>query len=141
MDDNILERAHAFRDKLESEIIQKLSDEDAVNYPELHPVWSGDNVLYKAGFRVYYNGVLYKVNKTHHSQPTWTPDQAHSEFSKVLTSEDGTPKPWERPDSTNPYSKGDKVIHKDHIWESLVDGNIWEPGVTGTESLWEITEN
>ena len=44
---------------------------------------------------------------------------------------------WEQPGSTNGYSKGDKVTHNGKTWESLVDNNVWEPGVIGTESLWK----
>ncbi|WP_350308143.1 carbohydrate-binding protein [[Ruminococcus] torques] len=45
--------------------------------------------------------------------------------------------PWEQPNSTNPYKKGDRVTHKGKTWESLVDSNVWEPGAVGSESLWK----
>ena len=32
---------------------------------------------------------------------------------------------------------GDKVTHNGMIYESLVDNNVWEPGVTGTELMWQ----
>ena len=35
------------------------------------------------------------------------------------------------------WKKGDKVTHKGKTWESLIDNNVWEPGVVGTESLWK----
>ena len=45
------------------------------------------------------------------------------------------------PDSTNPYIKGDKVMHNNKVWESQVDNNTWEPDVIGTETLWiEVAE-
>ena len=34
----------------------------------------------------------------------------------------------------------DKVMHNGKKWESLVDNNVWEPGATGTESLWKEVE-
>lgn len=40
------------------------------------------------------------------------------------------------------YSKGDKVTHNGKTYESLIDNNIWEPGVIGTEGQWkEIPED
>ena len=38
---------------------------------------------------------------------------------------------WVQPDSTNPYRKGDKVVHNGKTWESTIDNNVWEPGVYG----------
>jgi hypothetical protein len=45
--------------------------------------------------------------------------------------EEGEILPWEQPESTNPYNKGDKVTHDGKVWVSEIDGNIWEPGVYG----------
>ena len=39
-------------------------------------------------------------------------------------------------DDPIPYMKGDKVTHGGKVWVSTVDNNVWEPGATGTESLW-----
>jgi hypothetical protein len=39
--------------------------------------------------------------------------------------------------STSPYMKGDKVTHSDKISESLIDNNVWEPDIIGTETLWK----
>ena len=44
--------------------------------------------------------------------------------------------PWEQPESTNPYMKGDKVTHAGRTWVSTIDNNVWEPGVYG----WEETD-
>ena len=71
------------------------------------------------------------------AQETWTPDTAVSLWAKVLTDPSGGILAWVQPDSTNPYMKGDKVTHNGKTWESLIDNNVWEPGVVGTESLWK----
>ena len=42
---------------------------------------------------------------------------------------------WEQPDSTNPYSAGDKVMHNGKTWVSDIDNNVWEPGVYGWTEL------
>ena len=56
------------------------------------------------------------------------------EKGKVTADENGEDQ-REQPDSTNPYSKGDKVTHNGKMWVSTIDNNVWEPGVYG----WEIT--
>lgn len=108
--------------------------------PELYPEWSGEGVTYKAGERIRYQGVLYKVLQSHTSQEIWTPDSSPSLFARVLIPDENTIPNWEQPESTNGYAAGDKVQHKGEIWESLIDGNVWEPGEIGTENQWKKAE-
>lgn len=137
---SVIDRARALRRQIEDNAAG-MSDYMALQYTELFPAWSGDGIAYKAGDRVRYNGTLYKVLQDHISQGDWRPDSTSSLYAKVLIPDPAVVPEWEQPDSTNPYSKGDKVLHGGKTWESLVDGNVWEPGVTGTESLWrEVTE-
>ena len=90
------------------------------------------------GEYINYEGVLYKVLQAHTVQETWTPVDAPSLFAKVLVDPTGeTILEWEQPDSTNPYMKGDKVIHNGKTYVCTIDNNVWEPGVYGWE---EITE-
>lgn len=42
---------------------------------------------------------------------------------------------WAQPDGTNPYMTGDKVTHNGKTWISVVDNNVWEPGVYGWEEI------
>lgn len=136
----VIERARELRQQIEANAAP-MSDYMALQYTELFASWSGDGVAYKAGDRVRYNGILYKVLQDHISQGDWLPDLTSSLYAKVLTDPGGAILPWEQPDSTNPYMTGDRVTHGGKTWESLVDNNIWEPGATGTESLWrEIIE-
>ena len=116
-------------------------DEEAADYSELFPQWDGNGIKYTVGFKCRYNGVLYKVLQAHTSQETWNPVDAPGLFAKVLIPDPSVIPEWEQPESTNPYMKGDKVKHNGKTWESLIDNNVWEPGVVGTESLWkEVTE-
>lgn len=136
----VIERARELRRQIEDNAAP-MSDYMALQYAELFVAWSGDGIAYKTGDRVRYNGTLYKVLQDHISQGDWRPDSTSSLYAKVLIPDPGVVPEWEQPDSTNPYGKGDKVLHNDKTWESLVDGNVWEPGATGTESLWrEVTE-
>lgn len=53
----------------------------------------------------------------------------------MLTDPSGAVMPWEQQDSTNVYSKGDKVTHNGKTWISIIDNNSWEPGVYGWEEI------
>lgn len=114
-----------------------LTDEQALTVPIIYPAWSGESVDYKVGDRVLYGGTLYRCITAHTSQAAWTPTDAPSLWTKVLIPTPGVIPEWEQPDSTNPYSKGDKVKHNGKVWTSDIDGNIWEPGVYGWS---EVTE-
>ena len=110
-----------------------LTDEQALKAAALYPAWSAQDT-YDAGERVRFDGTLYKCLQPHAAQPDWTPTAAPSLWAKVLTSETGEALPWEQPESTNPYMKGDKVTHAGKTWVSTIDNNVWEPGVYG----WEV---
>lgn len=110
-----------------------LTDDEALKAAALYPAWSAQDT-YDAGERVRFDGTLYKCLQPHAAQADWTPTAAPSLWAKVLTSDTGEALPWEQPDSTNPYMKGDKVTHGGKTWVSAIDNNVWEPGVYG----WEV---
>ena len=110
-----------------------LTDEQALRAVALYPAWAGA-AQYGAGDRVRYGGALYRCLQAHAAQSGWTPTAAPSLWAKVLVSDTGAPLPWEQPESTNPYMKGDKVTHAGKTWVSTMDNNVWEPGVYG----WEV---
>lgn len=118
------------------------SDDLAASCPHLFAQWTGDGHDYADGERMNHGGKLYACLQAHTSQPDWSPDAAHSLWALVLsaTSDEGQAPEWVQPDSTNPYGVGDRVSHNGKVWESLVANNVWEPGATGTESLWRIVE-
>ena len=130
-----LEAAQKIRATMDT-AVGMLTDEQAVKVVALFPLWN-PQATYAVGDRVRYAGNLYRCLQPHTAQETWNPVDAPSLWAKVLTDPSGAVLPWEQPDSTNPYMKGDKVTHNGKTWESLVDNNVWEPGVTGTENLWK----
>lgn len=113
---------------------ESATDEQALSVPTLYPAWRS-GVAYTTGQRVVFDGVLYKVLQNHTSQDDWTPDAAPSLFARVLIPDGETIPEWVQPDSTNTYSKGDRVTHNGKTWVSDIDNNVWEPGVYG----WKIT--
>lgn len=118
-----------------------VSDSTALKGKEFYPDWDGNSIQYEKDTRVCFNDILYKCLQSHTSQSGWSPTAAPSLWAKVLIPDPSVIPEWEQPDSTNPYMKGDKVTHNGKTWESTIDNNVWEPGVVGTESLWEeVTE-
>lgn len=143
MDEKLIAKVRELRAILEKAmtIASGLTDAEAVTATCLYPKWSGNSVAYVKGQRVQDDGVLYTVLQNHTSQAGWKPTAAPSLFAKVLIPDPTVVPEWEQPDSTNPYMKGDKVTHNGKTWVSLIDNNVWEPGATGTEALWqEVTE-
>jgi len=118
------------------------TDEQALAVQSLYPEWASlaDGTTLKVGDRVNYEGLLYNVLQEHQKQEAWNPVDAPSLFAQVLIPDPSVIPEWVQPDSTNPYMKGDKVTHNGSTWESLVDGNVWEPGAVGAESLWVVVE-
>lgn len=125
---NHIENARRLRPIIER-AMQAIDGQDALYAVGLYPAWAS-GVGYTVGDKVRYGDVLYRCLTGHTAHDTWTPDVSPSLWAQVLA-EDGKILPWEQPDSTNPYSKGDKVMHAGKTWVSDVDGNVWEPGVYG----------
>lgn len=123
------EQAMQMRKLLEGQT-DAMSDEEILNYPDFVKKWKSGKT-YSAGKRLEYNGTIYKVLQDHTSQDDWTPDSAPSLFAKVLIPDASVIPEWEQPDSTNPYTTGDKVTHNGKTWVSDINGNVWEPGVYG----------
>lgn len=130
----LIELARKLRGLIEK-AVQSLDEEDALEAVELYPAWKA-NEQYTAGERLRDEGLLYTVLQNHTSQADWQPKNAPSLFARVLIPDENVIPEWVQPDSTNLYHKGDKVTHNGQVWTSLIDGNVWEPGVVGTESLW-----
>lgn len=116
---------------------QALPDTLALEAKAIYPEWDGDAIKYAKDYKVLYKDVLYKCLTEHTSQADWAPDAAPSLWAKVLIPDPEVIPDWEQPLSTNGYKKGDRVKHKGKTWESLVDNNVWEPGVVGTEGQWK----
>ena len=143
IDLDLYSRVSGLQDKEESltkvaKVVARSVTDDAValEIQEFYDIWQ-PNALVKAGQYIRHNDILYKVLTEHTTQEDWTPDAAPSLFAKVLTDPTGeTILEWEQPDSTNPYMTGDKVTYNGVTYISIVDNNVWEPGVYG----WELVE-
>ena len=108
----------------------EVDDTTAMRMVEFYPEWAA-GVAYTAEYKVQRSGKLWRCLQDHTSQDGWGPDSAPSLWAKVLIPDETVVPEWEQPDSTNPYSAGDKVNHNGKTWVSDVDNNVWEPGVYG----------
>lgn len=107
-----------------------VDDQTAVRMTEFYPEWHAGQA-YTAGFKCQRGGKLCRCIQAHTSQDGWEPESAPSLWAKVLIPDETVIPEWEQPDSTNPYSAGDKVTHNGKTWVSDVDNNVWEPDVYG----------
>lgn len=77
---------------------------------------------------------LYQVLQEHTSSDSWTPDTATSLYKAIGVTEEGYPE-WAQPlGASDSYSTGDIVVYDGILYVSIVDNNVWAPGVYG----WEI---
>ena len=128
-----LSEAMKYRAAIEKASIS-LPDGELLEVPNLAPVWDTKKA-YVSGDRVRYESVLYKCLQSHTAQSDWTPAAAPSLWARVLIPDETVIPEWVQPDSANGYSKGDRVSHNAKRWESLIDSNVWEPGVYGWEEI------
>ena len=88
----------------------------------------GAHDAYMTGDRVLFNGEVY-ISKIDNN--VWSPDVYGWELE---TSGEEYPK-WVQPRGAHDaYALGAIVTHNGQLWISIVDSNVWEPGVYG----WEI---
>lgn len=121
-----------YRKKIE-QAATSLTDEDALDAPEMYPHWH-DAMILNANGRIYHNGKLYRVVQEHTTQTGWEPDITPALFTEVARS--GEIPEWRQPTGAqDAYMTGDKVRHNDAVWVSTVDNNVWEPGVYGWDEV------
>lgn len=127
------EKARQLRAMIEKASVS-LADEDALEAIELFPRWN-EAKAYAIGDRVRYNDLLYKCLLDHQAQASWTPDTATSLWVRVDNPAEEWPE-WRQPvGSADAYALGAKVSHNDKHWISIVDNNVWEPGVYGWDEV------
>lgn len=88
-------------------------------------------VKYAVGQLRRYGDTLYRCVQEHTSQEGWEPDKAASLWSATSDPAEEWPE-WSQPiGAHDAYSAGAKVSHDGKHWTSDLDGNVWEPGVSG----------
>lgn len=128
------EKARALRPLIEK-AATSLDDADALEAVELFKSWYS-GIAYLADERVQYNGKLYRCVQAHTSQADWEPDRTPALWTEVA--KPGEIPVWKQPTGAkDAYMTGDKVHYPtadDPVYVSIVDNNVWQPGVYG----WEV---
>lgn len=107
-----------------------IDDVTAAEHTELFSPWEA-GIAYTVGCIRAYGECLYRCVQAHTSQSDWTPDKVPALWIKIGDPTVEFPE-WSQPiGSHDAYAKGDKVSHNDKHWESIVDGNVWQPGIYG----------
>lgn len=105
-----------------------LTDDQAIECKDLYNEWSPKSPGYTVGYRVTYEGTLYKCLQDHTPQEAWTPVAAPSLWAEILPGQGGTEVgEWVQPDSTNAYNTGDRCMYGGVMYESTIDNNVWSP--------------
>lgn len=129
------ERALQLRAMIEKASVS-LPDEDALEAVELFPAWAVDTA-YSVDQRIRHGGKLYRCVQAHTSQADWTPNNTPALWTEVA--KPGEIPVWKQPTGAqDAYNKGDRVHYPDAngpVYESVVDANVWEPGVYGWEMV------
>ena len=105
---------------------------DMMEVPSVFPKYQvGKAYKTKEVFRYGENAVgdpqLYQVLQDHTSAEQWTPDASPSLYKKVGVTEDGYPE-WVQPlGASDAYNTGDIVSHNGTLYQSTIDGNVWDP--------------
>lgn len=114
-----------------------MDDTTSLDFVTLFPVWVTD-IYCNAGDRLQYDGKLYRVVQAHTTQEGWEPPNVPALFTEIA--KPGEIPVWKQPTGAqDAYNLDDLVYYPDEngdIWRSIIDGNVWAPGVYG----WELTE-
>ena len=121
--------------------LESLTDESKMmEVADIYPKYKV-NIAYKIGdvfsFGTNVDGEtqLYQVLQAHTSAEQWKPNEATSLYKAIGIESDGT-RVWTQPvGATDAYALNDVVTHKGKRWKSIVNANVWEPGVYGWEEM------
>lgn len=127
----VIEQAQKIRADMNI-IATTLTDEQGIELINLFEPWMLKS--YVVGDRIRYGDKLYRCVQAHISQSDWMPNILPALWTVVSVEEWSQ---WVQPiGAQDAYNTGDKVTYNDKHWVSIIDANVWEPGVYGwTEQL------
>lgn len=113
-----------------------LGEEQAMEVAAVYDEWK-EGKTYAADEYLTYgvNGVgdpqLYKVVQAHTAQAVWSPALTPALYVAIGLDEAGHPV-WSQPSGAHDaYNRGDVVNHNGELYESTMDGNVYEPPAYG----------
>lgn len=113
---------------------QTLSDTDALEVATIYPAYVVGKT-YKAG-EMFTDGInnvgdpqLYRTVSDHTSQADWIPSKTPALYTPIGLNDKGYPI-WSQPTGAHDaYNTGDIVDRNGTLYESLIDGNVYDPEV------------
>ena len=95
----------------------------------------GPGIAVAVGDVFRYAEVAYEVVQGHTTQAGWEPPFVPALWTPFRDPGDA-PQPWVQPEGAHDaYALGARVTHAGQVWESVIDANVWEPGVYGWEPV------
>lgn len=125
-----VEKARQLRAIIERGVIGlNLTPAEALAAVELYPAWEPEGKAYAVADRVQHSGKLYDCYQAHISQSDWAPGgETVSLWGEVTVDPVTGYDDWKQPTGAqDAYSKGDRVVYKGSVYESVIDGNSWSP--------------
>lgn len=135
----LIEQAKEFRKEIEAtkkaaaKLILKsdISQEELQDLMSVYPTFEV-GVALKVGGIVRYKDTLYEVIQGHTTQSDWTPDKVPALFKVFEVKKDSAgsevvPEFKHPTGAHDTYKKGDKVLFKGKMYESLIDNNAYSP--------------
>ena len=111
-----------------------IDEETATEHTDLFSPWA-EGTSYQIGNIRSYNNTLYRCVQAHTSQGGWTPDAVPALWTKIGDPAEEFPE-WSQPvGAHDAYHIGDKVSFGGKHWESIIDANVWQPGVYGWQEV------
>lgn len=117
-----------------------LPEEKALEIATVYPAWEAEKPyaegdIFSYGLNSVGDPQLYKVVQAHTSQADWTPDSVPALYDAFGLDASGYPL-WSQPTGAHDaYNTGDIVNYNGAHYQSLIDGNVWEPGVYGWDEV------
>lgn len=110
------------------------NNEEMLQAIELFPAWQPG--LAVTVDQIYqHNNQLYKVIQAHTTQLDWPPDIVPALFLNIAAP--GTIPEWVQPTGAHDaYNIGDQVLFQGHVYESLINANVWSP--TAYPQGWQL---
>ena len=134
MRNDLVEQAQAIRAGMQA-LARTAPDAVLLAQPmAMYDEWSAESVEYALNDIRQYNGLLYRCVQAHTSQAGWTPDISRALWTPMgISADDPEAVPeWVQPTGAHDaYAKGSHVMHNGVEGVSDMDGNVWEPGVSG----------
>jgi len=87
---------------------------------------------YLAGDTCAHTGAVYVCLQSHTALPGWQPPAAPALWRLVRAAGEAGIPAWRQPlGAHDAYPFGARVRHRGVIWTSIIDANVWEPGIYG----------